>query len=111
VLEERKLSDKRKNLPVILVVEECTFESRCGHTCRKLFRKIRKMKVTVTVKSERRVKKLHGLEKTATWKSIAQKGEGGCDLDARSRQQQQQQQQQQHTLLNNVLNGEATLGD
>lgn len=107
MFEERKLSDKRKILPVTLVVEECTFEPRCGHACRKLFRKIRKMKVSVIVKSESRVKKLYGLVRTAAWKSRAQKGEGRCDLDAMSRQQQQQQ----HTLLNNVVNGEATLGD
>jgi len=39
-------------------------------------------------------------------KVTAQKGEGGCDLDATSRQQQQQLM-----LLNNVVNGEATLGE
>jgi len=109
VFEERIFSDKRKNLPVTLAVEECTFESRCGHTCRKLYRKIRKMKVAVIMKSERRVKKLHGLVRTATWKSIAQKREGGSYLNATSRQQQQQKQQ--HTLLNNVVSAEATLGD
>jgi hypothetical protein len=38
-------------------------------------------------------------------KVTAQRGEGGCDLDATSRQQQQQQQL---TLPNNV-NGEAML--
>jgi hypothetical protein len=56
-----------------------------------LLREIRKMKVAVIVKSERRVKKLHELVRTEIWKSKAQKGEGGCDLDATSRQQQQQQ--------------------
>jgi len=59
------------------------------------------------MKSERRVKKLHGLVRTATLKSIAQKGEGGCDLDATS----WQRQQKQHTSLNSVVNAEATFGD
>ena len=101
VSEERKLSDKRKNLPVTLVVEECTFELTCGHMCGKLFRKIRKMKVTVIVKIENRVKKLHGLVRTAAWKSREQKGEGGYDLDATSRQQQQQQNNNKNNNKNN----------
>jgi hypothetical protein len=62
--------------------------------------------VAVTVISERRGKKLNGLVKTETWKSIGQKGQGGRDVGATSRKQQQQ-----NTLLKIVVNVEATLGD